>query len=70
MELLTPSLEILIWSTFCLLIFALMLVSIFSILKNDFSDGRTKLIWLIGVILLPIVGPILYFKNKKKLFQK
>ncbi len=70
MELTTPDIRLFIWTILCLLALALMLVTIFSILKNDFKDTKIKLTWLIGSILLPIIGPILYFQNKKKLFEK
>lgn len=31
------------------------------ILKSDFKDGLTKIIWLALVIVLPLLGSILYF---------
>ncbi len=40
------------------------------ILKSNFKDDATKVIWVIIVILLPILGSILYFilgKNHKVL---
>ncbi len=70
MELITPDIGLIIWTILCLLALTLMMVAIFSILKNDFKDTRAKLTWLIGSILLPIIGPILYFQNKNKLLEK
>jgi len=39
----------------------LWLVALVDILKSEFKDGLTKVIWLILVILLPFLGSILYF---------
>lgn len=38
----------------------LFLVSLIEILRNDF-EGNNKLLWVLVVLLLPILGPILYF---------
>lgn len=70
MELITPDYGLLIWTLFNILALILMLTAIFSILKNDFKDSKSKLTWLIGAIFLPIVGPILYFRRKHNLVQK
>ncbi|HEY1433840.1 MAG TPA: PLD nuclease N-terminal domain-containing protein [Thermoanaerobaculia bacterium] len=42
------------------LIFVLDIIAIVSILKSA-SDGATKILWMLLVILLPFVGMILYF---------
>jgi hypothetical protein len=39
----------------------LWLVALVDILKSEFKDGLTKVIWLILVIFLPFLGSILYF---------
>lgn len=38
----------------------LFLVSLIEILRSDF-EGNNKLLWVLVVLLLPILGPILYF---------
>jgi ABC-type transport system involved in cytochrome bd biosynthesis fused ATPase/permease subunit len=69
MEILTPEYGLIIWTTLSLVAFISMSICIYSILTNEFNDNKTKLIWLIGVIFLPIVGPLVYFKNKKKIIN-
>ncbi|MFC4263965.1 PLDc N-terminal domain-containing protein [Ferruginibacter yonginensis] len=60
---------LILWTVLSFFAFIAMLLSIYSILTNDFGY-RKKLTWLIGVILLPLVGPIIYFKNKKNIINK
>ena len=38
----------------------LSLIALISILTNSF-EGNDKLIWVLVVLLLPVLGPILYF---------
>jgi len=43
------------------------LIALISILRNSF-EGNDKLIWVLVVLLLPVLGPILYFligRNKR-----
>ncbi|MGC8501559.1 PLD nuclease N-terminal domain-containing protein [Desulfurella sp.] len=47
---------------------ALWIFALIDILKSDFKDGLTKVIWLVLVIVLPFLGSILYFfigRNQK-----
>lgn len=37
------------------------LIALISILKSDFKQPNDKIIWVLVSILLPILGPILYF---------
>ena len=70
MEILIPEYGLIIWTVLSLATFIAMTVGIYSILTNDFKDSKTKLAWLIGIILLPIVGPLVYFKNKKNIIRQ
>jgi SNF family Na+-dependent transporter len=70
MDILTPQHGLIIWTILSLVAFISMIVGIYSILTNDFKDSKTKLTWLIGIILLPIVGPFVYFKNKKNIIRQ
>lgn len=53
---------------FALAIFALLpLIALIDILRNEFT-GSNKLIWVVVCILLPFLGPLLYFaigRNQK-----
>ncbi len=67
MEIITPDIGLFIWTFLSLINLILLFIALFSILRNEFYDSKTKLAWIIGVILLPIVGSILYLKNRNKL---
>jgi SNF family Na+-dependent transporter len=69
MEILSPEYGLIFWTAFSLESFILMLMAVYSILTTDFKDKRTKLTWIIGVIFLPVVGSIIYFKSKRKLIE-
>lgn len=45
------------------------LCAIYGILTNDFEDRNKKLAFLIGVIFLPVLGPIVYLNNRKALIK-
>jgi hypothetical protein len=60
MELFLPEMELFFWTIFSLLIL-LPIVALFSLLKFNFKDSTTKLIWVLVVLLVPVAGPILYF---------
>jgi hypothetical protein len=46
--------------------FILFIYAIIDVLKNKFEPENNKIIWVIVVILLPILGPVLYFFIGKK----
>ena len=45
---------------FILLPALLIIISLTDILKSNF-EGNNKLIWVFIVVMLPVIGPILYF---------
>ena len=45
---------------FVLLPALLIIISLMDILKSNF-EGNNKLIWVFIVVMLPVIGPILYF---------
>lgn len=49
-----------------LTVVALFLVSMIVVLLNKQLDSNEKIIWLIGILFLPIIGPILFFISSKK----
>ena len=40
--------------------FILLLVCVIDILKSDFKDSTTKLIWILIVLFLPVLGSLIY----------
>jgi hypothetical protein len=50
------------------IIFILPIIALISILRNKF-EGNNKILWVFIVLLLPFIGPLLYFiiGRKKRL---
>ncbi len=61
MELLAPSPGLIIWTLFALASLVCLIITLISILRTDSKNLNTKLAWILVIILLPILGPILFF---------
>ena len=61
MDLLLPNMGLLFWTIFSSLIILLPIIALFSLLKSIFKDSKTKLIWVLVILFVPVAGPILYF---------
>jgi hypothetical protein len=61
MELLSPENFMMIWLSLYLVIILLVLVSWTLILTAKNITPTTKLIWFLGTLYLPVIGPILLF---------
>ncbi len=57
--------ELIIILFFVLLPVVLWLWALIDILRSDFKDSVTKLIWIVVVIFVPVVGAILYLVLRK-----
>ena len=55
-----PSWLMLLWQIVGGVSLALFLISFVFILSNKELPNREKMLWLLGSLLLPIVGPILF----------
>jgi CDP-diglyceride synthetase len=60
MQLITPDFDLILWSIISILYLSAMLMALISILRSDFRDSTTKLIWILVVMFMPIIGSILY----------
>ena len=70
MELHTPGTGLIIWQLLIFSMIILFVVSWIMILTTKAFDSKARLSWLIGTLLLPIVGPILFFIKRWKLYTK
>jgi uncharacterized membrane protein len=61
MELLLPKTGLIFWTIFSALVLVLFIVALFSVLKTNFKDSTTKLIWILVILVIPGAGPIFYF---------
>ena len=57
--------EIIIILLFTVLPLVLLIWALVDIIRSDFKDGTTKLVWIIVVIFVPLVGSILYLVLRK-----
>lgn len=62
------SLALAIWQILLLLFIVVWVYSLVDILRNQFHKND-KIVWLLGVILVPVLGAIFYviLRRKKKL---
>lgn len=49
-----------VWIIFGLIVFIPFLIALIDILRNKF-EGSNQLIWVLIILVLPLLGPILYF---------
>lgn len=61
MELLTPSGGLIVWTFLIMLTLLLPILAVISLLRSEYRDSTTKLIWLIIILFVPLVGSVLYF---------
>lgn len=66
MELLTPSAGLILWIVLLFLTLLLPILAVVSLLRSEYRDSTTKLIWLIAILFVPLAGPILYYVIGRK----
>ena len=59
-------LGIISWTFLLVLLLVVPVVALFSIFKSDFKSNSAKGIWFFVVILIPIIGPVMYFAFGRK----
>ena len=65
MELLMPSIGLIIWMIILFSCFGLTIVAVIKLVRNNELDILTKLFWSTLVVFVPVIGPILYiFRNR------
>ena len=67
MEVITPSAGLFVWSLVSLLHFALSVLSAIKLARNKSIEPAKKLIWLLGIIFVPFIGPLTYLVLSKKI---
>lgn len=66
MELVTPSLGLIIWTIVCFVSLVLMVYAIYRLGNNDSISISQKLLWAIVIVFVPLFGAILYLKTFRK----
>lgn len=63
MELFIPEIGLMLWSLFTLINILLCIISILKLANNKLIDPKTKLLWLVAIILIPFAGSIVYLRS-------
>lgn len=61
MQTIHPAYGLLLWTVLAAVFFFIFLTALFNVLKSDFTDSTTKLIWVLVILLVPFLGSIIYF---------
>ena len=61
MQTVNPEHGLLIWTALAAVMFFILLAAFINVLKSDFTDSTTKLMWVLVILLVPFLGSIIYF---------
>lgn len=61
MQTIHPAYGLLLWTVLAAVFFFIFLTALFNVLKSDFTDSTTKLMWVLVILLVPFLGSIIYF---------
>ncbi len=67
MDLLSPGTGLIIWQLFALTCTLLFITAWVVILRSKSLDSSTKRIWMLATMLIPILGPVLFFVSRSSL---
>jgi hypothetical protein len=68
MELLLPKMGLLFWTLLMVIALVLFLYAIIDIVRSDFKDSSSKVVWILIVLFAPLIGSVIYLimgKNQK-----
>jgi hypothetical protein len=66
MELLTPSIGLIIWTAISIISLVIIAYAIYHLANNQSISHSQKLLWLIFIIFVPIFGAIIYLGTTKR----
>lgn len=73
MQTFNPENGLLLWTALAAIMFLIFLAAFINVLKSDFTDSTTKLMWVLVILLVPFIGSIIYFalggKHKVRISQ-
>ena len=61
MQTVNPEHGLLLWTALAAIVFFIFLAAFINVLKSDFTDSTTKLMWVLVILLVPFLGSIIYF---------
>lgn len=61
MQSIHPAQGLIIWTILAAVICFIFLAALINVLKSDFTDSTTKLMWILVILLVPFLGSIIYF---------
>ena len=63
MELLTPSIGLIIWQILFLAAIVLFIVAWIKIVTSKTMSYNSKILWMFGTLVLPLIGPIVFLSS-------
>ncbi|MDI1321552.1 MAG: PLD nuclease N-terminal domain-containing protein [Algoriphagus sp.] len=66
MDLVVPGNGILLWQLTGLSYLGFWIYALIHMIRSDFKDSHTKLIWAILIVFVPIIGTFLYLSMNKR----
>jgi hypothetical protein len=67
MEIITPEAGLFVWSLISLLHLSLSVLSVIKLARNKSIEPAKKLVWVLGIIFVPFIGPLTYLALSKKI---
>lgn len=61
MPTISPENGLIIWTAPASIMFFIFLGALINVLKSDFTDSTTKLMWVLVILFVPFIGSIIYF---------
>lgn len=66
MDLIVPGNGILLWQLSALLYLGFWVYALINMIRSEFKDGQTKLIWAILIVFVPIMGTFIYLSMNER----
>lgn len=70
MELVTPSIGLIIWMVILFSCFGFTIVAVIRLVRNHQLDILTKLFWSTLIVFVPFIGPILFLTRNRTIKQE
>jgi asparagine N-glycosylation enzyme membrane subunit Stt3 len=61
-----PSVGLIIWSILSVISLVLTVIALVNVLRSEFKDSTSKLIWVAVILFMPLIGSILYLQIGRK----
>lgn len=66
MDLIVPRNGIILWQLSALLYLGFWVYAVIDMIRSDFKDSQTKLIWALLIVFVPIIGTFIYLSMNRR----